>query len=354
LATDPAGNLYAATWYGGSNNDGAVVKLNRTHGGWTLQPLYSFAGGEDGKIGAGVVLASDGSLYGATVSGGGFFNCGIVYRLQPPPTFPRTPLTPWNETVVYRFLGSTGCAPYAPPILDTAGNLYGTTSYGGGHNEGAVYELVRSDGSYAEQVLHSFLEGNDGYLPVSGLTADNAFNLYGTTINGGYGYGTVFKLTNTGSGWTESVLYSFSALDDGADPATGLALDGSGNLYGTTLTGGGTVFKLTSFGGGYTFNLLYNFACCGDGGPYYGQLTVDAAGNVYGTTSGDGAYGHGSVFELSPSGSVYTYTDLYDFTGGVDGDHPWGGVILDSSGNLFGTATQGGSGGFGVIFEITP
>jgi uncharacterized repeat protein (TIGR03803 family) len=351
LVMDSAGSLYIGTSTGGSDGFGTVIKLKHTSGGWVLQPLYDFAGTDGGSI-AYITLAPNGSVYGAS-SGGGSGNCGTVFNLRPSPTPPTTSLSPWELTVLHWFGGGVdGCGPAGAPIFDHMGNLYGATVFGGPQGgDGTVYELVRSGSSYTEEILYSFGAGGNGALPSAGLAFDSVGSLYGVTAGGGQ-YGNVFKLTNSGSGWTESVLYDFTNGNDGGDPATALILDGSGNLYGTTETGGvggGTVFKLTA--GSWTYSVLVSLT--GAGGPQGGELTMDASGNIYGTTYGDGAHNLGSVFSLTPSDGSYTYTDLHDFTGGSDGRNPLGGVTLDSNGNLYGTASGGGTHGDGVIWEVT-
>jgi uncharacterized repeat protein (TIGR03803 family) len=273
-------------------------------------------------------------------------------------------LAPWNETILHTFAGgSDGCNPFSAPIIDSAGNLYGTTADGGGSKDsGVVYELVRSGQSYTEQILYTF-SGPDGAVPGAGLIADSSFtNLYGVTqVGGSMNDGTVFRLTNTGSGWTETVLYNFHNSSDGQQPQAGLAMDASGNLYGAAGLGGdgggGTVFELMPSGGSYTFRLLYSLQCNYPSciGPYLGYLTLDSHGNIYGTTLNEGANTYGSVFELAPSGGSYAFTDLHDFSlGSDDGGFPDGGVIRDVAGNLYGTAVDGGTHGAGIIFQITP
>ncbi|HLI62768.1 MAG TPA: choice-of-anchor tandem repeat GloVer-containing protein, partial [Terriglobales bacterium] len=244
------------------------------------------------------------------------------------------------------------------PIFDPADNLDGTTVNGGTANAGTIYQLVPSGGSWTETVLHTFHGGpSDGANPYVGLVSDSSGNLYGVTITGGtYGYGIVFKLSDTGAGY--SILYNFTNGSDGGNPNTALIVDSTGVLYGTTSTGGtgggGTVFKLTPVGGGYSFSVLYNLVGPAGSGPTTGWLSMDAAGNIYGTTVAGGTNQLGSVFKLTPSGNGYTYTDLHDFTCGSDGCSIYGGVVLDSSGNLYGTASSGGAHNDGVIFEITP
>jgi uncharacterized repeat protein (TIGR03803 family) len=231
-----------------------------------------------------------------------------------------------SSKVLYKFPGGNNAGhPYAGLILDRAGNLYGTTFEGGGSTCGygddpcgSVFMLTRnSNGSWTERVLHRFAGGSDGWSPYAGLTLDGAGNLYGTTVAGGgcrsfqAGCGTVFKLKpNSDGSWTESVLYSFCQLAncaDGLEPYGGLILDGAGNLYGTTATGGssggGVVFKLTpKSGGGWTETVLQTLGGNHGGGPY-AALIFDADGNLYGTTSAGGVRSGdvGTVFELVPN-----------------------------------------------------
>ncbi len=363
LAMDPAGNFYTGTMEGGNNTgSGAAIKLRAVSGSWLL-PLYDFNGGIGDGVQPQVVVASDGSVFGATQAGG-LSGCGIVFYLRPSPTVQATALARWNETILHTFAGgSDGCNPFAPPIIDSAGNLYGTTADGGGSNDaGVVYELVRSGQSYSERILHTF-SGPDGAVPGAGLIADSSFtNLYGVTQVGGSGNsGTVFRLSNNGSGWTETVLYNFHNSSDGQQPQSGLAMDASGNLFGSAGLGGngggGTVFELTPSGGSYTFRVIYSLQCNYPSciGPYLGYLTLDPAGNVYGTTLNQGAHTFGSVFELTPTDGAYSFTDLHDFSlGSDDGGFPDGGVIRDTAGNLYGTAVDGGAYGGGIIFQITP
>ena len=380
------GNLYGVAGGGGSGSCvfygtsgcGTAFKLTPKNGNWIFAPLYSFRGGSDGEFPvAAMTIGPNGSLYGTTAGGGEglctFYQstgCGTVFNLKPTPTRPPTPLTPWLENVLYPF---TGGADGANPsvgnlIFDQAGNLYGTTSSGGAFGQGVVFELSLSGGNWTKTVLYNFAGGNDGSSPFSGLVFDKAGNLYGTTSYGGgtgcggTGCGTVYELTPSGSGWTERIIYSFQGGSDGAQADGGLIFDQSGNLYGGTYDGGsgggGTVYELTPSNGGWTFSVLYSFV-----GTQWGlvnQLTMDPAGNLYGTTQYGGANGAGNVFELTPSGGSWVYTDLHDFTYGGDGGVPKGSLILDSSGNLYGTTFGGGanpcSGGYGcgVVFELTP
>jgi len=363
VTLDQAGNLYGTADGFESYGYGTVYKLTHQGSNWSLNPLYEFTGGRDGaNPEARVIFGPNGTLYGTTYAGG-TYNGGTVFSLRPYPTVCKTALCPWAETVLYPF--SRGADGYYPSpadlIFDQAGNIYGTTIAPSG--DGVVYELTPSGGGWTESVLHSFSGSPDGAGPYGGVIRDNAGNLYGTTESGGTGsgQGTVFELTySTGSGWSESILYSFQGGSDGGVPLVGLIFDPLGNLYGATSDGGsgggGTVFKLTPFGGSWTFSLVYSFTgnLCGPGG----KLVMDGAGSLYGTTACDGAYNEGSIFELTPSNGAWTYRSLHDFCAGgypcSDGRFPLGNVVFDTSGNLYGTAEQGGTDDGGVVWEITP
>jgi uncharacterized repeat protein (TIGR03803 family) len=264
---------------------------------------------------------------------------------------------------LYQFSGGAdGANPLLGDIaFDQHGSIYGTTQTGGGTGCGGlgcgtVFELTQVSGGWLESVLYRFSgEGNDGANPFAGVILDDAGNLYGTTKFGGQGAnGTIFRLSPNGSGWSEGILYAFQGGDDGYWPLSGVLLDSSGSLIGSTTSGGansgGTAFLLTTSG---TMSVLHGFAGQPQGGPY-GSLTRDAAGTLYGMTYDDGAYGNGSVFKLTSSSNGWVYTDVYDFTGGTDGRCPYGGVTIDADGNLYGTAEEGGANDSGVVWRITP
>jgi uncharacterized repeat protein (TIGR03803 family) len=381
LAVDRAGNFYGTTLFGGYTGGncnglvkgcGTVFKLSYKGAGWIFTPLYSFQGYSDGNNPqAGVTIGPNGNLYGTTFSGGNINNFGTVYNLRPSAMACKSALCPWTETVLYRFTcGSDGANPDSDVIFDQAGNMYGITANGGSANSGTVYELMPSNGGWRESVLYTFTGGNDGASPEAGLIFDGSGNLYGTTSAGGdygslcseyNGCGVVFELTPSQGSWTETTLHLFDPNNgDGYDPTTSLIFDQSGNIYGTTGLGGssdrgGTVFELMpNSKGSWTETLLHSFTQIGDGGGPAGALTMDAAGNLYGTTNGNGAYGFGAVFKLTPSNGSWTYTSLHDFTGGSDGGLPVSNVIFDANGNLYGTAYGGGGYGYGFVWEITP
>ena len=355
-ALDKAGNIYGSTLSGGPGEFGGfgnVYKLAHVGSGWVLENLYNFTAGNDGAYPlGGPTFGADGALYG-TASGEGQGGGGTVYKLQPPSTFCRSVTCPWNITVLYSFLGGTdGNSPYGNVVFDAAGNMYGTTSYGGTNNLGTVWELSHVGGAWTESVLYSF-HGSDGSRPTSSVILDSAGNLYGITNAGGpNGWGEVYELTHSGSGWTLQVLHSFQNQNDGRSPYGGLVFDSAGNLYGSSASNGqnfgGVIFQLSPSNGGWTFNPLYSLS--GRMGPE-ASLTVDASGNLYGTTYMDGVDNDGSVFELSPSSGGWVYTDLHDFTNGKDGENPSAAVVLGANGNLFGAA-YGGTFEEGVVFEI--
>lgn len=370
LTLDTAGNLYGTT-AASLTGEGTAFSLKPSHGGWVLNTLVAFSGGDDGGYPyGGVVFSPSGALYGTTTYGG-LLGYGVVYSLRPPNTVCKSVICGWTETVVHSFSGSDGNGPYLENLVfDHSGNLYGTTSNGGVSNHGVVFQMTRSGGTWNEIVLHSFLGGNDGSFPASGVIVDAAGNLYGTTGQGGgsgcggTGCGTVYQLSPSGSGWKETILYSFQGGNDGQNPYGGVILDPSGNLYGTTSDGGsggsGTVFELSPASGNWTFALLYSLSggCCAGS---LGNLAMDGAGNLYGTaySTGDGL--SGSVFKLKRSDSGWTYITLHNFGyRGPDGDLPVGGPTVDANGNVYGTTSDGGthSCGFevtcGVVWEITP
>jgi uncharacterized repeat protein (TIGR03803 family) len=302
--------------------------------------LHTFTGSpSDGAFPeAGLIADSSGNLYGTTYADGasgtgcGGSGCGVVFKLAPGGT----------ETVLYSFTGGgDGGNSTAGLIADSSGNLYGTTRNGGASNLGVVFKLTppaTASGAWTETVLHFFTGyPNDGANPAAGLIADSSGNLYGTTSGGGgLLSGVVFKLSPSEP---ETVLYTFTGGSDGANPEAGLTADSKGNLYGTTAFGGasgdGVVFKLTPGG---TETVLYNFCTvntptsCSDGSEPFAGLLADSNGNLYGTTNFGGASNVGAVFKLSPGG---TETVLYSFnTGERGGAFPPAGLIADSGGNL--------------------
>jgi uncharacterized repeat protein (TIGR03803 family) len=311
----------------------------------TYSLLYSFRGGSDGcDPAAGLVRDSAGNLYGTT-SSAGQFRLGTVYKVTPS----------GKETVLHSFAGSDGEDPDIPSLtLDAAGNLYGTTPYGGEFGYGVVFKVMATG---TETVLYNFSGGTDGSNPYGGVVRDSAGNLYGTIEGGASGFGGVFKLA---AGGKESVLHSFDGFSttDGAEPSGGLVRDSAGNLYGTTEIGGqfgyGTVFRVTPGG---SERLLYSFAGYPSDGafPFGGGLLRDTAGNLYGVTYYGGETGDGVVFKVGAAGAEKV---LLNFDGGSGGGQPYDGLTRDSAGNLYGTTNLGGSApcgyqGCGVLFKLS-
>jgi hypothetical protein len=383
----------------------ALILVPPASAEWKESVLYSFQGNTDGQTPVGsVVFDSAGNLYGATTEGGSSscmspYQCGTIYQLAPP----AKKGDPWTETVLYVFQGNAmndGASPFGGLVIDSAGNLYGTTGYGGKGNCvllgdrvscGTVFELsppTQKNGAWTERVLYSFQGGTDGYVPWGDLVFDNTANLYGATEFGGgkgttcdafYQYcGTVFELSppkKKGGSWTEKVLHSFAGGSDGAEPRAGLVLDSTGAVYGTTYFGGtekgdcnggvggtgcGTVFKLTppvEKGGHWTEEILHRFhAETNDGANPAGGVTFDANGNLFGTTYAGPQNGYGTIFELAkPVGKSHSWKEPlpYRFADGNDGGYPSAGLVFDSTGSLYGTAL-GGTTHRGVVFQLKP
>jgi uncharacterized repeat protein (TIGR03803 family) len=376
LTVDAAGKFYGTTSGTGDSTNGSVFKLASAGSGWVVTPLNDFhQGGGGARPETKAVIGPAGNLFGVTYLGGqgdcvGNGSCGVVYELQPPPNVCPSFLCPWRQIVLYRFndIPAAG-VPESAVVFDGAGNLYGTTAYGGtgvcinsiglNYGCGAVYKLTPSGGGWTETVIYSFQGGNDGQMPAGGLIFDAAGNLYGTTaIGGSSSAGTIFELSPSGSGWTETILHTFH-VSDGSFPTGNLIADEFGNLYGAAEGGGanngGTVFELSQ-PGSWTYDLLYSFPRNSGAS---GTLVFDSAGNLYGTTYSGGAYGYGTAYKLTLSNGSWMETDLHDFQGS-DGAYPNGGLVFDSVGNLYGTAAEGGPsnefcyGGCGTIWEITP
>jgi uncharacterized repeat protein (TIGR03803 family) len=330
--------------------------------------LHSFTGGADGGLPlAPLIIDESGNLYGTTGTGGDLkascsgvgTGCGVVFEFDPAS----------GETVLYDFTGQYGGGSgTAGVIRDAKGNLYGTTLSGGPLGEGKVFRLSATGTAIT---IYAFKGVPDGAGPDAGLIGDAQGNLYGTTYRGGsstacsnnQGCGTIFKIDSTGK---ETVLYSFGGPpNDGLGPEASLLRDAQGNLYGTTSAGGGSsptclggacgvVFKLDPSG---NETVLHSFNGP-DGGSPESNLIMDKEGNLYGTTELGGAFGRGAVYKVSPSGQE---TTLYSFMDSTDGGEPWGTLVRDTAGNLYGTGSNGGdlnsangALGAGVIFKVDP
>jgi uncharacterized repeat protein (TIGR03803 family) len=350
---------------------------------WNEKVLHTFSGTDGGYSEAGLIFDAAGNLYGTTAGGGNFtgycsqVGCGTVFELTPNGS------GGWTEKVLYKFCSQIGCTDGSNPVgglvMDAAGNLYGTTQYGGNfssdcsfysaHGCGTAFELTpNGSGGWTRTALYSFCpQGSscgDGANPVAGLIFDCCGNLYGTASEGGDEWGTVFALSPNGSGgWSQHVVHYFGNGPDGAVPYAGLVFDAYGNLYGTTKYGGeypcegigcGTVFVLS----GGSERVLHSFSDNGTDGYYpVASVITDGGGNVYGTTRVGGSSGQcgqngcGTVFEVTPGG---TETVLYNFspTGDPDGDYPQAGVISDGAGDFYGTTFAGGGDNAGTVFEL--
>jgi len=360
-----SGKFYGATSGGGGGcKCGAFYELTpKSGGGWTYHELYSFKGGADGSTPVGNIVAdAAGDFYGVTGSGGSG-RLGTVYEMSPGTG------GKWTHKVIYWFGEGTndGAAPDAGLIIDSAGNLYGTTT-GAPVTYGNVFELsLGSNGLWNLTSLHDFT-GSDGASPRAELIMDAAGNLYGTTFSGGGANsdGVVFELSpSSGGGWTESVLYSFTGGQDQGHPQAPVWMDSKGNLYGTTIGTSnnilfGTVFELTpTTSGPWTETTLHTFGLqTKDGQVPAGGLTPDGKGNLYGTTTAGGINYAGTIYKLTPAaGGAWNYHLYYTFTSGSNGGNPSTPVTLGAAGNIFGPTTGGpdnGNIGAQVVYEIKP
>jgi uncharacterized repeat protein (TIGR03803 family) len=338
LIEDAKGNFYGTTFAGGAANLGTVFKISK---GGKETVLYSFTGSPDGEHPtSNLLLDKAGNLYGANYEGGasGF---GAIFKLD----------SAGKESLLYSFgSGTDGEYPGSGLIEDAAGNLYGTTGYGGKSGNGTVFKVSKSG---KETILHSFT-GKDGQYPFSTLLRDSAGNFYGTTSMGGSsGNGTVFKMTNKNK---VTVLHNFGGGKDGANPYAGLVQDAKGNLYGTTYAGGagcdgyacGTVFKVTPKS---KETVLHAFALSDGHYPDFGTLVLDPFGNLWGTTYAGGSADMGIVFKVSTSGKE---TIVYSFTGGADEGFPVAGLIEDKAGNFYGTTEGNPPNTYGTVFKLKP
>ncbi len=388
LILDSEGNLYGTSVDGGLNpalQYGVVFELSPTASGWQESVLYSFNGAPDGGApDAGLVMDAGGNLYGTTTQGGtgnctlAGIGCGTVFELSPQGN------GHWAETILYSFQGGDdGTYPEAGLVFDTDGNLYGTTTGTGGNGSGTAFELSPVGGGWVETVLHIFPSGtNDGQYPSSGLTFDAMGNIYGTTYYGGpYNNGTVFQLqppTPNGGTWSENVLDVFGPAQAGEYPNSTLVFDRNGNLFGANQYGGGpgggggrcgtgksqwcgVVFELTpGSDGGWTQSDVHRFIyndTVKDGAIPRAGVVLDANGSLWGTTEFGGAHDSGTVFRLTPNAKGGWIENLYSFcakTNCSDGANPVDSVVVDPSGNVYGTTLAGGTSNAGVVFEVTP
>ncbi len=368
LISDGHGGFYGTAGTGGEFNKGCVFHLTPgSDGTWAESILYSFSGLDGYSPDSSLLPDAAGNLYGTT-AGGGIFSGGVAFELSPSSTLP------WTETVLHNFgNGTDGSDPQSELVFDSAGNLYGTTQFGGSSggfdNGGTVYRLSPGSGGWTETVLYSFplsYSGPDGDLPAGTVVIDKAGNLYGVTQAGGfYGYGAIFELTpSTDGSYRERIIHSFN-LTDGSLPDATLVFDGAGNLYGTTLFGGdkhlcepngcGTIFRLQRHADRTWSATVLRALKQTDGWCAIGPVAFDSAGNLYAAAECGGAYAWGSVLQLIPSSTVpWPERVVHSFTNSPDGRSPYAGVIVDAAGRLFGTTIFGGSADLGTVFEIAP
>jgi len=347
LMLSASGAFYGTTSGGGAAGLGVVFRMGSL-GHETV--LHSFMGGTDGATPNGGVIEGAGNTLFGTTTGGGAHGAGTVYSVQA-----------GKETVLYSFAGGSGdgATPFAGLVLDAGGNLYGTTSAGGKAGTGTVFELVApavKNGPWTEKVLYSFAGGTDGATPVGRVAFDSSGRIYGTTSTGGTkGYGIVFELQPSGSSWTETVLHNFADGTDGGTPYAGLVADASGNFYGAAtqggVNGGGTVFELSPVSGGYTFSVPASVPGWGISGTFRDVL-LDKSGVIYATTHCDGT-GSGSIYQLTQSGGAWTYTVLFNFNGGSNGQYSISNLALKGK-TFYGTTIQGGSNGAGTVYAFKP
>lgn len=365
VTLDERGYVYGTTSGGGHYMGGTAFQLApKSNGQWRETVLHNFGSSSDGAGPFGGLVLRAGNLYGTTQTPGKYHR-GIAFQLAPGQGH-------WRETVLYNFCERPDCEdggdPWGSMIMDGKGELFGTGF--------VAFELSPGMGRWSETTLHDFTGSKgDGYLPQAGPIRDAAGNLYGTTLYGGGstecddGCGTVWELeppvsdqSSGGKAWKEVILHRFGfATNYGAFPALGpLAMDGDGNIYGAADGGKlpyGIVFKLTRVGDSSSVKsretILYNFTGGADGNHPGGGVILDSAGNLYGTTIA-GGNGNGVVFKLSPQAAGnWKYTLLHTFVGS-DGSQPDANLTFGPDGELYGTTASGGAYGGGVVFQLTP
>jgi hypothetical protein len=389
LTLDSAGNLYGATAQGGTGTAcnsgcGTVFELKHTSDGWKKEVLYSFVGGKDAASPqGGVIFDKGGNLYG--VAGGGEFSTGTVYRLHP------NSHGGWTETVIYSFNFNCCAYPAGDLVFDASGNIYGTVP--GGMNAtcisddgcGGVYKLApQSDGSWTETTLYAFTDIPDAGTPTSGVALDSMGDVYGLTTYGGtgpcrpdntygevVGCGALYKLSpNRDGSWTETILYDFVRGGGfGVFPSGPLFFDNADHLFGVSQAGGdglGTVFEFQNTKkNGWQQSEAHIFPGSPDGLIPVGRLVMDADRRLFGVTHGGGGPGNGNgiVYEVAHSKSGWQETILHKFSGSPDGSDPSAGLVSDGQGHFYGTTLQGGTkgsatrcsnNGCGTVYEITP
>jgi len=344
LIMDSSGDLFGTTIGGGATGVGTVFELTKGASSYTFSSLVAFNKTNGRDPFGGLLLDSSGNLYGTTASGGSPSFDGNVFKLTKSGSS-------YSLSTLATFTGTNGSSPVSGLIADSAGNLYGTASTGAASGYGSAFELVKNASSVNTLVTFNGSIGGDS---AAGLIADSHGNLFGTTSTGGSGgNGTVFELVKGASSYTLSTLASFNNAT--GQTYAGLIMDSTGDLFGTTYSGGsggvGTVFELAKGASGYTLNTLASFNTADGADPDAG-LIEDGNGDLFGTTLYGGSAGDGTAFELTNGVSGYALSTLVSFNG-TNGANPYDGLIADSSGDLFGTDSAGGTGNNGTVFEIT-
>jgi len=335
----------------------------------TFTLLHAFSGGPDGAAPFTGTLDAAGNFYGTTATGGThqqncLYGCGIVFKLS-------QKNGAWVLSTLYNFTGgSDGMDPEDGVVFGRDGSLYGTTVYGGSAGDGTVFKLQPSATfcrsvlcPWNETIVHTFAGGSDGTNPSSGVSFDSAGNFYGTTQMGGAGTycgqagcGAVYKFAPANGGWNESIVYAFNGGADGAYPVSGVVMNAAGDFFGTCSQCPihGSVYELTPSGSGYSKSFLYRFTGGTDGYDPNGVI-LDSAGNVYGATSFGGSGGGGTVYDLVPQGGDWIFGVLYALTAQNPHDYgPLAPLTMDAAGNLYGTSFSGGQYGAGSVFKLSP
>lgn len=354
LVSDSAGNLYGVVYVGGDIGTGGVYRVSpNSHGGWTQTMIYNFGFASAANPAGSLTFDGAGNLYGIGASG-----YGTIFELTPQTN------GQWSEKTIVVFNNKNGSYPVGGLISDSAGNIYGVAQSGGPQGCGIVYRLAPGAKGWTEEVLYSFQCSTGFWDPNGPLVLDGNGNLYGTTVQGGEGYGVVYELIPSSTGWSAQVLYAFSGGSDGNTPKGSVVVDKAGNLFGATVFGGsgtgcysgpcGVIFELSRGSNGtWTENVIHNFNGP-DGASPVGNLAIDADGNLYGSTGSGGSNDLGVAFELTQGAGGWTESVLWKFTGGNDGSGPIYGVILGGLGKVYGVAgSGGGTNGNGAVFELT-
>lgn len=376
LVRDAQGNLFGTTETGGTHDNGVVFKVSPKGKKWSYKVLHDFcySCGDGAFPVAGLILDTEGNLYGTTMAAGPNNMRGTVFQLSP-----NADGSKWTERILHVFTGTpdgdeprtrlTYAGAAGGALYDGVSPLYGNTSRGGLHGPGGVYELTQKNGRWRTKVIHSFCAEagcTDGYSPEGDMTMDAGGNLYGTTTLGGAnGNGTVYRVSPNAkrTKWTGSILYSFCSIADCSDgnvPQGPVTMDSKGRLFGTTTADageGGVVFEPVPKKGGWKEKVLHTFCTgdCKDGYLPVAGVTIDPVGNLFGTNELGGPVSQGgTVFKLSGK----TFSTVYNFctlAGCADGSIPAAPLIMDETGNLYGTTMQGGpDSGAGTVFQLSP